>query len=207
MRVLQPSQISSITIQVHIAKIVASKPLSNFLPDPNANRTELVTVKKGMIKIVIPEEANALRRHQRRYRPPQPPAIQTLLRQAYQLNKELVTAPEITRNNLARRAGVNPSYLTRILNLLKLAPEIQRYILAMPPSEFQSPISERRVQRLARNPVRSYQISEFDKLKVLNARARIPSPRPPNHFLFNGNLVAFPIDIGSGYFPAVKELN
>lgn len=108
---------------------------------------------------------------------------------------------------LAAEEGLDPSFLTRILNLLKLAPEIQSYILKMPTSDIQSPISERRIQRLARNPDRAFQIREFDKLKALSGRARIPSPKEPNHFFLNSNPNKFPIDIGTKELPLPNELN
>lgn len=113
----------------------------------------------------------------------------------------------MSRAALAAEEGLDPSFLTRILNLLKLAPEIQNYILKMPPSDIQSPLSERRIQPLARNSDRSFQVREFNKLKALTGRARIPSPKQPNHFFLNSNPTRFPIDIGSRDLPALKELN
>lgn len=176
----------------------------------DCSRFDRYRTTKGKFVMAFTKLADLARSRQRLYkvRPePQAPTIQLLLKRAYMLNRRLEENPGMRRAALAAEEGLDPSFLTRILNLLKLAPEIQNFILMMPASEFRSPISERRVQRLARNPDRSFQITEFKKLKALSGRTRIPSPKEPKHFLLNGDHVKFPIDIGSHNLPTSRELN
>lgn len=133
---------------------------------------------KGKSQILYPMEAKEVRARQRRYRTPpdpRPPTIQVLLKQAYQLNKMLEENHGLTRTALAKQVRIEPSMLTRMLNLLNLAPEIQAHILKMEPSIYQSPISERRLSHLARNKDHQFQIEAFTKLTALKPRARISS--------------------------------
>lgn len=141
-------------------------------------RVGYLRVAKGKSQIFYPMEAHAIKAHQRRYRTPpepRPPTIQILLKQAYQLNKTLEENPDLTRTALAKRIRIEPSMLTRILNLLNLAPEIQAHILKMEPSIYQSPISERRLSHLARNKDHLFQMEGFKRLTVLRPRARVSS--------------------------------
>lgn len=163
------------------------------LPDPNGNRThlnhlwesinhidfesillsydtcfEFAAVTKGKVKILVPEEAQAIKSGQRRYKLPQPPAVQILLKQAYEIQNRLETTPGLTRDAIAKQLGISPSYLTRILNLVKLAPGIQDYIQSMPPSTKQGPIHENSLKTLARNPDPKAQMSQFERLLAIS---------------------------------------
>ncbi|MCG3205534.1 MAG: hypothetical protein KCHDKBKB_02256 [Elusimicrobia bacterium] len=154
--------------------------------------------------------AAAIRSHQRRYKQtptPQPPSIQILLKSAYRFKRRLEENPKLTRARLAREEGINASYLSRILNLLKLVPEIQSHILKMAPSVIQSPISERKLQHLARNLNRLQQLEEFNRIKTLTGRAMISAPTKTNHFFLRINPSNFPVDLGYQLMPAVKDLN
>ena len=122
---------------------------------------------KGKKLILPPREAQAIRQRQRRYRQPRPPPIQLMLGQAHYLKAHrLDRTPGLTRAQLAREIGVTPSYLTRILNLLNLAPEIQKYIDELPPSKIKGAITESRLKRIGRMEDHQVQIEEFEKLRV-----------------------------------------
>ena len=123
---------------------------------------------------------------QRRYRQPKPPSIQILLQKAQQLKERLSKEPSLTRDALAKELGMAPSYLTRILNLLNLAPEIRQHILAMPPAVQLGSITETRLCPLARSPDWRYQLEEFRKL--LFRPARIRKTRTTEAFSRNCNL-------------------
>jgi AraC-like DNA-binding protein len=127
---------------------------------------------KGMRLILTPAAAKAIRSQQRRWQEPKPPPIQIMLKQARQLKIRLEQDPDLTRAALANEVGMNPSYLTRILNLLNLAPEIHSYILSLPPSQTKGPITESRIKHLARISNHEDQHREFNLLK--NAATRRP---------------------------------
>lgn len=78
----------------------------------------------------------------------------------------------MTRAELASQVGIDPSVLSRIFNLLNLAPEIQDHIAKMEPSIHQSPISERRIRELASNSNHEFQKQEFSRLVDVKPRAR-----------------------------------
>jgi len=58
-----------------------------------------------------------------------------MLNQARELQAKLNESPNLTRDALAKSIGFSPPYLTRLLNLLNLAPEIHAYIDALPQSK------------------------------------------------------------------------
>ena len=118
---------------------------------------------KGKKLILFPEEAKAVKSCQRRYRQPRPPRIQAILKQAYELKDRLDKTLGLTRDTLAREAGFSPSYLTRVLNLLNLAPAIQKHILALPPSVRMGPLTERSLRPLARCGDWDFQNREFER--------------------------------------------
>lgn len=120
--------------------------------------------KKGRILLLSAPEALAVRRRQRRHRPPKQPAIQGALQRGVALRYELESTPGLTRSALARKLKLDPSRVTQILNLFNLAPEIQDYIRNLPPSKHHSQISDDAWMRLAR--IRDYRLQrqEFDRL-------------------------------------------
>ncbi|MBI4055559.1 MAG: hypothetical protein HY402_05430 [Elusimicrobia bacterium] len=62
-----------------------------------------------------------------------PYGIQNHLKQAYQLKERLEATPGLSHVALARELGVSRFGLIQTLSLAKLSPEIQRFILALPP--------------------------------------------------------------------------
>ncbi len=93
-----------------------------------------------------------------------PPAIQTLLAKAYDLQKTLASTPGLTRFALAKRMRVDPTRVSQILNLLKLAPRIQDYIRTLPPTVHHPVISDRDWNRLSRLRDPLEQIKAFEGL-------------------------------------------
>ena len=56
----------------------------------------------------------------------------------------------LTRAALAMEADIDTCRVTHVLNLLNLTPDIRRRVLVLPESGGRSPLSERRLRRIAR---------------------------------------------------------
>ena len=91
--------------------------------------------------------------------------------EARQLKERLEKTPGLTKTALARELGISRFELIRRLNLLRLAPEIQAQIFAMPSSlSCHCPISKRTLRNI------------YPHLRVLPSFAqRAPGPLP-RHF-------------------------
>lgn len=126
----------------------------------------------GKRQILLPEEARAIRGKQRRYRQPRLPKIQGLLKLAYELKNRLDKTPGLTRDTLARKQGFSPSYLTRVLSLLNLAPAIQKHILALLPSVRMGPLTERSLRPLTKIQDQDFQVKKFERLLSLNRKTQ-----------------------------------
>src|SRR5688572_12108471 len=82
--------------------------------------------KHGRKRLVEPPLLEAYQRQKAtETRTLQPPPIQKLLIQAYQL-KERLASTGLIRSALAEEMSLDPSRITQILNLLNLAPAIRR---------------------------------------------------------------------------------
>lgn len=121
--------------------------------------------------IVLPQEVDAIFTLQARLEEPKPPHIQTLLKQAQELKTRLENTPGLTQRDLAKELGIHPSRVTQILNLLNLAPEIQKFILSLPESAVRSRLNERWLRFMAMMPDHKHQLDEFRKLVVAHAMA------------------------------------
>ena len=77
---------------------------------------------------------------------------------------------------LARREKLTRARITQVMTLLKLAPEIQDRVLALPPEAF----GERQLRRIALMPEPAAQRAAFARLAPGAAAAPTPagSPRP-----------------------------
>lgn len=104
----------------------------------------------GKKTLVFPSEAELVQMAQAARAKLKVPPIQRMLKQACKLQAKLNRSPDLTRDALAKSIGISPPYLTRLLNLLNLAPEIQEYIDALPPSKTKGKITESRLKRVAR---------------------------------------------------------
>ncbi|MFC1522853.1 hypothetical protein ACFL6Y_10640 [Elusimicrobiota bacterium] len=78
-----------------------------------------------------------------RERVPKPPKIQELLKTAISLKKGFSEDPNRTKTMAARELGISPRRVGQIMNLLKLKPKMQRYILNLPPSIGRGPLTGR----------------------------------------------------------------
>jgi hypothetical protein len=124
---------------------------------------EFVTGPNGKKIMLSPEEARVSRAS--RIKSPHPPKIQQDLLEARQLKERLEKTPGLTKTALARELGISRFELIRRLNLLRLAPEIQEQIFAMPPSlACRGPISKRTLRDIAVIPDLEAQKKEFGRL-------------------------------------------
>jgi len=114
--------------------------------------------------MVTPEVAETIKATQRQKPPVKEPLIKAMLEQAIFLQNELTADPTLTRSALARKRGLEPTVVTRLLRLTNLVPEIQDYIRSMRPSTHRGRITLRRLVPLARSTDRQYQLEEFLKL-------------------------------------------
>ena len=112
---------------------------------------EVLRVDRGQVRVLTPNEAGTIR-VRRPCRLPAPPRIQLLLKKAYEFQEQLNQRPELTQRDLANEAGMHPSRVTHILNLLKLAPAIQRYVMSMEPTTRRSKLNERGLRLLTGVP-------------------------------------------------------
>lgn len=131
----------------------------------------IVLAAKGRQEIVASEAYKAhLAVLAKRARQPRPPRIKALLIQARELKTRLIGPTALPREALAKEAGLGPGQLTRLLRLADLAPEIQQYILAMPPSAGWGPVTERSLRPIAKSNDRQYQLAEFRRLLLSRDR-------------------------------------
>lgn len=165
----------------------------------------MVNVQKGKMLILTPDQANILREGQRKHQlapDPKAPTIQKLLIQARGLKAQLDENPFLKRNALAKEIGMNPSYLTRVLRLAELAPEIQDYIMNLEPGIYPGPITESRIRFLARNPDPAHQVEEFHCLRQKKSRARyklkVSLPDRPNDQRSSKSSASTPLGHESG---------
>ena len=105
-----------------------------------------------------------------RKRPPRPPKrlksaqVTHLLKMAVTWRSQLDSGQIASQADLARREGVTRARVTQILRLLRLSPEIQRHILALPKISGNPPISERSLRPIAGIEDRGQQLTEFLQL-------------------------------------------
>ncbi|MFH1689379.1 MAG: hypothetical protein ABIE42_03975 [Candidatus Eisenbacteria bacterium] len=74
-----------------------------------------------------------------------------------------------TQAEIARREGITRARVTQIMAMLRLAPEIQEHILAMPESVNRPPISERALRPIAHIEDPKQQLAEFRGLSPVVA--------------------------------------
>jgi len=108
----------------------------------------MVTGHNGKKIMLPPDEARAIR--ESRVKSPRPPRIQRDLLEARQLKDRIEKTPGLTRTALANELDISRFELIRRLNLLHLTPDIQNYILNMPPGlNCRGPISKRTLRNIA----------------------------------------------------------
>lgn len=90
------------------------------------------------------------------------PRVKELLARAFEWQARLQAERGLTQVSLAKELGMNRVRVTQIMNLLRLAPEIQEYILAMPPTASKRGlITENWLRRLIQISDRQIQVQQF----------------------------------------------
>ncbi len=84
--------------------------------------------------------------------------------QGWALRNKLSANPNLTRAALARRHTIEPSVLSRLICLAKMAPEIQEHIRNMPLTARSEQINLRHLLPIIRNTDHPYQLKKFRKL-------------------------------------------
>lgn len=100
---------------------------------------------------------------------PRLPYVQILLKQAFEFKKRLESSPGLTQTALAEELGMSRVQVTQILGLLRLAPQVQQYILRLSPSDTKGPIPKHFLMRLSGNPDHATQLKEFERLLAVPA--------------------------------------
>lgn len=122
----------------------------------------LVTGPNGQKRMLFPDEAQIARENRRRA--PHPPRIQRDLLEARQLKERLDKTPSLTKTALARELGITRFEIIRRLNLLRLAPEIQERIMALPPTSHRCPVSKRTLRPITKITDIERQKYEFNRM-------------------------------------------
>ena len=125
---------------------------------------EYVRGKNGVLSMVSPEKAQAIRSKQRRHKLPKEPQIKAMLEKGLVMRTELLANPKLARAALAKRHGIEPSMLSRLIHLANAASEIQEYIRNMPPFMKRGLLSLRRLLPIIRNRDHKAQRQKFNKL-------------------------------------------
>jgi hypothetical protein len=80
---------------------------------------------------------------------PKTPRVVELLQMALEWQRQLDAGEVETQAAIARREGITRARVTQIMALLRLAPEIQEQILAIPETVARPNVSERALQPIA----------------------------------------------------------
>lgn len=99
-----------------------------------------------------------------RIRPKRAPRVQELLRRAVEYRRILDREPGLSLRKLASRLGMTPPRLCQLLNLLKLAPAVQKAILALPQASGRDKVTEYSLRQVAIRRSPGAQIRAFQRL-------------------------------------------
>lgn len=102
--------------------------------------------------------------------PPRIPQIhQNPLALALSFQDMIANGEVRNQSHLAHKMGVSRARITQLLNLLKLAPEIQQLLLDLPPDQV-AQIPERKLRNLVSIAPKSRQIAAFRNIALTTAR-------------------------------------
>ena len=107
---------------------------------------------------------------------PEPQTAVNPIKQALAMRQLLGTPGIGSKADIARYLGISRARVTQTLNLLKLAPEIQKHILALPDEEAAF-FTEHRLRQLTRIVLREAQREAFHGL-LSQARREFPATPP-----------------------------
>ncbi len=102
---------------------------------------------------------------------PRPPRVAELLRKAQEWQGLVASGEAKTQADTARREGISRARVTRVMGMLRLAPEIQQHVLSMPETIRRPAISEHALRPIAQIEDAKEQRGAFD---ALLAEAAIP---------------------------------
>ncbi|MFH1690930.1 MAG: hypothetical protein ABIE42_11975 [Candidatus Eisenbacteria bacterium] len=100
---------------------------------------------------------------------PKTPRVVALLQMAMEWQRQLDAGEVDTQAEIARREGITRARVTQVMALLRLAPEIQDLILAMPEGVGRPAISERALRPIAQIEDPKQQLAEFRGLSPVVA--------------------------------------
>jgi hypothetical protein len=106
----------------------------------------------------------ASRRAPKPPRAPRTPRVTELLRKALKWQALLESGAVASQAEIARREGVTRARVTQVMALLRLTPEVQKSILAMPRGTERPGLTERGLRRVARAEDPKNQLAQFRSL-------------------------------------------
>jgi hypothetical protein len=123
----------------------------------------------GVIKRQVPPDrvVNAVPPRLSKPRPqktPKTPKVAELLRKAMEWKGLLESGKGVTKADIARREGLSRARVTQIMDLLNLAPDIQKYILSMPETVRKPVVTERSLRPIIRFKNHRQQVEAFKGL-------------------------------------------
>jgi len=95
---------------------------------------------------------------------PKTPRVVELLQMAMEWQRQLDAGEVDTQAEIARREGITRARVTQIMAMLRLAPEIQKHILAMPDTVGRPAITERAMRPIVQMIGPTDQRVRFDQL-------------------------------------------
>ena len=95
---------------------------------------------------------------------PKTPRVVELLRKAIEWQTLLESGEATSQAEVARREGLTRARVTQVMGLLRLAPEIQQHILAMPNMIQRPSITERALRRVTLLAPPGAQLQAFQQL-------------------------------------------
>ena len=95
---------------------------------------------------------------------PWTPRVVEFLRKAIEWRALLASGAAANRAAIARREGISRVRVSQVMRMLRLAPEIQQYVLSTPDTTHRPPVSERMLRTIERITSPQEQVVEFQKL-------------------------------------------
>jgi len=120
-------------------------------------------VRPSQVVKVVPASSRKAR-PPRSPKPVGPPRIAETLRKAIEWRRQLDAGKVPNQAAIAHREGITRARVTQIMMLLRLAPEIQERLLALPPTAERSAVSEHLLRPLARLADAHRQLEAFTEL-------------------------------------------
>ncbi len=107
---------------------------------------------------------------------PRTPRVVEFLRKAIGWQTLLASGEVKNQADIARREGISRVRVTQVMRLLRLAPEIQQHVLAMPETILRPAISERALRSIARLKDVTDQTIRFQELIAPAPSRRLTEP-------------------------------